>query len=207
MTDSTEKKYAGKFDTIEALEEGYKNAAKVYQSNEDLKRKVDELSMVPDDYRIPAGISDSDHITRLKGMARSGKLTQQQFEELAKKSDDDSRLQQENFERNKSALGEERLNVLKDYVNKNYPEEIHQIMLDKIIDDEKIRNGALKHRDKLLNTSVPGGGHVPTTGSSSVSYEDVLKSREALMKSPHDLKLKDDYIRKTELFANSKVNA
>ena len=48
--------YAGKFKTVEELEAGYNNAAKVYQDNADLQKKYEEAQnalKAPDDYQIP----------------------------------------------------------------------------------------------------------------------------------------------------------
>ena len=78
------KLYAGKFKTVEELEVGYNNAAKVYQDNEDLKKKYDESTHVPDDYQIPsnATLHDNDML-QLKQAAKESGLTQAQFERLA----------------------------------------------------------------------------------------------------------------------------
>ena len=59
--------YAGKFKTVEELEAGYNNAAKVYQDNADLQKKYEEAQnalKAPDDYQIPQGIELHDNDIR-----------------------------------------------------------------------------------------------------------------------------------------------
>ena len=101
MTDDV-KLYAGKFKTVEELEAGYNNAAKVYQENDDLKNKYTQATSIPDDYQVPADVTLHDNdVAELKQAAKESGLTQAQFEKLAAKQNSSVRAKVESFENSK----------------------------------------------------------------------------------------------------------
>lgn len=190
-------RYAGKFRTVEELEAGYKNAAKVYQENEALKKQLEEVNKVPDDYLVPQGLELD--VSEVKRIAKNAGLTQTQFEKLSFETQAKIRSEQENQARMVKELGEENLNILKDYVNNNYPEKIADAVMDKIIKDPDARNIALNHRTKLLNSSVPGLG---STGTNyAIQYDDVIKARDNANKNPSNLKARDSYLNVLSAYA------
>lgn len=208
MTDETnqenaERKYAGKFDTVEQLEEGYKNSAKIYQENEALKKQL----QTPEDYLKPEGIAlDDKNYEELKQLAKSTGLTQGHFDKLCNEWQAKITKKKEKVEAAFKEVGEENINVLKDYVSKNYPEKIAQTVLKKLVLDKEAREAALKHREALLNTSVPGVNRVNAAGY-NVTYNDVLKAREQHLKNNKDAKLRDQYVKITAEFAKQKNSA
>lgn len=183
MTDDV-KLYAGKFKSIEELEAGYNNAAKVYQENEEVKRKLDEITKVPDDYQTPSevGLHDND-LAQLKIAAKQSGLTQTQFEKLALNQDKTVRSKLEAFENAKKEVGADNLNMLQDFLSKSYPEKIAEKMLNEAIKDKDLRNQLLEQRTKALNSSVPGSNRVSIGSYNDVTRKDVLAAREEMTKS------------------------
>jgi uncharacterized protein (UPF0335 family) len=188
MTDSTippvDKLYAGKFKTVEELEAGYNNSAKVYQENEDLKTKYAELTKTPDDYQIPADVTlhESD-IAQLKQTAKNSGLNQSQFEKLAQAQTQVVKSKLESFENAKKEVGADNLNMLQDFLAKNYPEKVAETMLKAAIKDKDLRGQLLDQRTKMLNSSVPGSNKVTTGNYNSVTHDDVHKARNLMMNS------------------------
>ncbi|HWI50134.1 MAG TPA: hypothetical protein VNU45_18135 [Rummeliibacillus sp.] len=185
MTDGTQDKlYAGKFKTVEELEAGYNNAAKVYQENDDLKSKYTQATTVPDDYQVPANVALHDNdVAQLKQAAKESGLTQAQFEKLASKQNDNVRSKFENFENSKKEIGVDNLNLLQDFLNKTYPDKVAEKMLNEAIKNKDIRDQILEQRTKTLNSSVPGVNRVSSGSYNEVTHEDVIKSREVMLKS------------------------
>jgi hypothetical protein len=199
---SEQKKYAGKFDTVEQLEEGYKNSAKVFQENENLKKQLETFTKAPDDYLRPDGVELQDNdLDEVKRLAKSAGLTQEHFNRLAKDWSARKQSKKQAFEEKIKALGEENLNVLKDYVAKHYPEKVADAVLDKLIKDDSAREAALKHREQLLNSTTPGLSKVNGGYGYSVTYNDVLKAREAHQSNKSNMKLRDNYLRLTAEYA------
>lgn len=191
---SGEKLYAGKFKTVEELEAGYKNTATVYDENQNLKTKVNELSTVPDVYLNPADVQlDQTRIADIQARAKESGMTQAQYEKFV--LSDKARLDQhqQSFDNMKKEVGEETINILTDYVKKNYPEPLHDNMLKSFIVNKDARTAALNHRQQLLGNQVPGMNR-PAQGGYNVSHEDVKKAYAAKEKNPHDLKARQAYI-------------
>lgn len=185
MTDQmSDKLYAGKYKTVEELEAGYNNAAKVYQENEDLKRKFEDTTKVPDDYQVPsdATLHDND-MAELKRTAKESGLTQSQFERLALKQTQSVKSKLEAFENAKKEVGADNLNLLNDFLSKAYPEKVAATMLKEAIKDKDLRAQILEQRTKMLNSSVPGSGKVSIGSYNDVSHDDVHKARDLMMKS------------------------
>lgn len=176
--------YAGKFKTIEELEAGYNNAAKVYQENEELKTKYNSVTSVPDEYNIPADVILHDNdIAQLKATAKESGLTQAQFERLAKKQTELVQSKLNDFENAKKEVGIDNLNLLQDFLNKTYPDKVADKMLKEAIKDKDLRAQLLDQRTKMLNSSVPGGNKVSISNYNSVTHEDVHKARNVMMNS------------------------
>lgn len=189
-----EKLYAGKFKTIEELESGYKNAAGVYNENETLKKKVEDLSNVPIDYINPSDVElEEARITDIKTRAKEAGLTQAQYEKFVRS--DKARVEQHklNFENAKKEVGEETMNILKDYVSKNYPKEIQDNMLNTFIGNKGARQAALSHRDQILSNRVPGMDKQAAPGY-TVTKSDVEKAYQAKEKNNSDIKARDHYL-------------
>lgn len=186
-------KYAGKFDTIEQLEEGYKNSAKVYQENENLKKQLEGYN-APDDYLKPANVDVSEaEIEDIKAIAKNSNLTQAQFEKLVQETQVRSQRRIKSLEEKRKAIGDEQYSVMQDYVSKYYPPEVADTILNKLVVDDKARAAALSHRDKALNTAVPGMNKI-NPASYRIEYDDVLKARTAHEGNRGSINLRNKYI-------------
>ena len=120
-------------------------------------------------------------------------MTQAQYEKFLRS--DKARLEQnkQNFEKARKEVGEETINLLTDYVNKNYPKELHESMLKTFIANGEARKAALNHRGQLLNNQVPGMRQ-PAQGGYHVTQDDVNKAYAEKEKHPHDLKRRQAYL-------------
>jgi len=183
-TDNEIKLYAGKFKSIEDLEAGYNNAAKVYQDNEDLKKRIEESTRVPDDYQIPSDVAlhESD-INDLKQAAKESGLTQVQFEKLALKQNQSVKSKVESFESAKKEIGADNLNLLQDFISKSFPDKVADKLLKEAIKDKDLRAQLMEQRTKALNSSVPGSSNVSVGTYNNVTHEDVKKARDVMMAS------------------------
>jgi hypothetical protein len=175
--------YAGKFKTVAELEAGYKNSLPVFQENQTLKAKLDEVSKVPDDYMTPADVAlHDDDLADVKRIAKNSELTQAQFDKLARETYAKGKGKLDAFENAKKDLGADTLNMLQDYVKKYYPEKIGDSVLKKLIMEKDAREIALQHRNTLLNSKVPGVGDI-NPGAYAVTQKDVMKAREDMLQS------------------------
>lgn len=175
--------YAGKFKTVEELEAGYNNAAKVYQDNEDLKKKFDETTKVPDDYAVSSdvGLHEND-LAQLKEAAKESGLTQAQFDKLASKQNQTVKSKFESFENAKKEIGADNLNLLQDFISKSYPEKAGEVLLKEAIKNKDLRETLLNQRKEALNSSVPGTNKVSTGSYNQVTHKDVHEARAEMMK-------------------------
>ena len=182
------KKWAGKYDTPEQLEEAYKGSAKVFQENQELKSKVESMTKVPDQYVPPEHVKLSDQRKAyLDRAAKKAGLNQDHYNKMAEELHADELAQSNQFEERKKAIGQEKINLIEDYVKKNYPEKLHKTMFNEIIKDDEAMTQAMSDRDKRLNSKVPG---VDQAGAGfEPKYDgqaEVLKAREALRKNPSE---------------------
>lgn len=178
------KLYAGKFKTVEELEAGYNNAAKVYQENDDLKNKYDAVTKVPDAYTVPQGIElHENDIEELKQSSKNSGLTQAQFDRLALAQNDKVKGKVQSFENSKKEIGADNLNLLQDFISKTYPEKAGAALLKEAIKNKEVRDAILTQRTQVLNSSVPGVNKVFSSGYNEVTHEDVIKAREVMTKS------------------------
>lgn len=189
-----EKLYAGKFKTVEELENGYKNSASVFDENQNLKKKVEELATVPDTYLNPSDVElDQTRVADIQARAKESGMTQAQYEKFVRS--DKARLDQhqQNFDKMKKDVGEETVNILTDYVSKNYPKELQENMVKTFIVNKDARAAALNHRQQLLSNQVPGLNK-PAHGGYNVTADDVKKAYINKEKNPHDLKARQAYL-------------
>lgn len=208
-SESSEKLYAGKFKTVEELEVGYKNSLPVFQENETLKKQLNDLTSVPTDYISPTDVQlEENYSTDLKTRAKEVGLTQEQYEKLVRSEKKRLADTLQRYESNKKEVGEETINVLKDYVSNNYPQELHDDLLRNFIGNKEARQAALKHRDQLLNSSAPGLNK-PAVGNYNVTREDILKARKSVEESRGNAKekAKAHYIKLLSIQAEQKQQA
>lgn len=195
-SNAEKKLFANKFETVEQLEEGYNNAAKVYQENEKLRKQLDEWK-TPDEYFKPSNMAiDDKEFDDIRIIAKNANLNQQQFEKLAIETHARNQRRIRDYEEKSKAIGEENLNVLKDYVAKAFPAEMAETALQKIVTDEHARAAAYRHREKLLSSVVPGIGQGSEgNGINPIKWDDVVAARDAHLKAPGNMRLRDEYLR------------
>lgn len=171
--------YAGKFKTVEDLEAGYKNSLPAFQENEQLKTRLKEATEIPASYLNPSDVTlEQDRLSDLQERARDAGMTQGQYEKYVRQENARQNAAQSKFEGMRKEVGEETLNILKDYVGKNYPKEFHDNMLNSFIVNKEARQAALNHRSQLLNSQTPGVNK-PSAGGYTVTDEDIQKAYKA----------------------------
>lgn len=176
------RKYAGKYDTVEQLEEGYKNAAKIYQENEELKKKVEESGKVPDSYFVPDDVSlDESAVNELRETAKTAQFSQDAFNRLARVEAHKRQLEAAKFQEARKAMSDEEYTVLDNYVKNHYAPPLVETALKKLIVDKEARKGALQHREQMLNSSVAGVGR--PAAAYHVNKEDVFNAALAVQKA------------------------
>lgn len=176
--------YAGKFKTVAELEAGYKNSLPTFQENENLKKKIEEATKVPDTYNTPADIAlhESD-LEAVKQEAKNSGLTQSQYEKLVKERNAKSVNRHQSYEQAKKDLGADNLNILQDFIKKTYPEKAGEALLRQAITNKEVRESIMAQRSEMLNSSVPGSGRVSTGGNYNITEKDVLKARDEMNNS------------------------
>ena len=176
--------YAGKFKTVEELEAGYNNAAKVYQENEELKGKYTSLTTIPDEYAIPADVTlHENDLAEIKKAAKDSGLTQAQFDKLALAQNQTVKSKLESFENSKKEIGADNLNLLQDFIKNTYPEKAGDALFKEAIKNKEVRDALLAQRTQALNSSVPGVNKVSTGNYNQVTHEDVKKARDVMTNS------------------------
>lgn len=196
ITGSEPKLFAGKYKTVEELEEGYKASLKVHLENKELKEKYDEATAVPEHYSIPEGIGLREvELSEISQIAQSSGLTQAQFERTARAMEGRIKSQRESFDKARKEIGDERLVLIEDYVKKTYPESLQQPVLNHIIKDKQAMDDALKHRDKLLDSRVPGMEGAGNQGKKQTydGQKDVMEAAREFERNPTQAN-KDRYI-------------
>lgn len=169
------KLYAGKYKSVEELEKAYKSSAGVFNENKTLKEQLKSFE-VPENYSLPESLSlHEQEIQGLQNIAKTAGLNQEQFNKTLLKMQEQQQQCQIQLEERKKMLGDT-LNVIEDYVTKTYPSTLHSTILNTLIGDENAMTEALKHRDQLLNTQVPG------LNNQRVSFSDPEDAKEALAK-------------------------
>lgn len=200
-----DKLYAGKFKTVEELEAGYKSSLPVFQEHAELKKKFDEVTKVPDDYKTPAEISlQENEVNLIKKIAKNTQMTQAQYEKLAAETFAGSKERHEKFENAKKEIGADNLNLVQDFLKKHYGEKVGSTLLNSVIGNKELRDEIMSQREKVLNSEVGGVGRTGA-GYSSVTHEDVLKARTAMEKSAGKAKVaaRERYLALTASYANA----
>lgn len=188
------KLYAGKFKTVEELENGYNASLPTFQENEKLKNQLNEVTKVPDVYLKPEGIElDETRLKSLEARAKEAGMTQAQYNKFlaSEKAALDSR--KANFEAAKKEVGEQNINLITDYVKNNYPEALHEQMINTFIANKGAREAAFKHREQLIKNPIPGFGASPPPRY-TVSDDDIKKAMAEKDKNPSDMKARQRYM-------------
>lgn len=148
------KLYAGKYTSVEELEKAYKNSAKVFNDNKALQERLKNYA-VPESYHLPDVSLPETMLQEIEGLAKAANLSQEQFNKTLYAMADQQKQYQTQLDNKKKTLGN-KLNIIQDYITKNYPASLHVTVLNTLIGDENAMTEALKHRDQLLNSQVPG---------------------------------------------------
>lgn len=175
------RKYAGKYETVEDLEKAYTNIRQTHSENENLKSELAKLKSAPDEYKLPEGVLlQADDLIDLKAIARTANLSQDHFEKLAGEMSSRAKSRQEKYESRKKELGEEKLNVLHDFVKKVYPANVQDAIINKCIEDNNAMSDILNQRDKLLNSQAPGmnTGNAGASGGNRDAYDGQKEVKE-----------------------------
>ncbi len=191
MTESTtttppneDKLYAGKFKTVEELEAGYKNSLPTFQENETLKKKLDDVTKIPDEYQTPSDVAlHETDLADIKRIAKSSGLTQAQYDKLVRESHAKTQANHQSFEAAKKELGADNLNLIQEFVKKQYGEKVSDALMKSVITNKDLREDILAQRTAVLNSTAPGMGRAGGAGSYAVTQKDVLASRDEMMKS------------------------
>jgi len=145
------KLYAGKYKSIHELEKAYTNSSTVFNENRALKEKY----KVPENYVVPEVSLPETVINDLQQLAKSAGFNQEQFTKTLLSMQEQQKQYQTQLEERKKQLGEQ-LKVVEDYVTKTYPSTLYNTVLTTLLGDENAMSDAMKHRDQVLNSQVPG---------------------------------------------------
>ena len=195
------KLYAGKYKSVEELEKGYCHSL---QSLNEIKSELKSFT-APEEYVIPDVKTHHEIISRAKELAKSTGLSQSQFDAVVRKMDEKNRDSIEKFEESKKRAGE-KLDILEDYVSRHYPKKLKSTIINSLLMDSEAMDEALKHRESMLNTQVPG---IHSARGSSFSTNDKTEKEkmiEAMIRyntNPTKENL-DDYMNRVESVAKNK---
>lgn len=168
------KLYAGKYKSVEELEKGYCHSL---QSLNEIKSELKSFT-APEEYIIPDVKTHHEIISRAKELAKSTGLSQSQFDAVVRKMDEKNRDSIEKFEESKKRAGE-KLDILEDYVSRHYPKKLKSTIINSLVMDPEAMDEALKHRESMLNTQVPG---IHSARGSSFSTND-NKEKEKMIEA------------------------
>ena len=179
------KLYAGKYKSVEELEKAYKNSAKVFNDNKELQERLKNYE-VPESYHLPDVSLPETMLHEIEGLAKAANLSQEQFNKTLYAMAEQQNRYQTQLENKKKTLGN-KLSLIQDYVNKNYPTSLQSTVLNTIIGDENAMTEALKHRDQLLNSQIPGLSNQQDNFSESYDTQQaMLKMAKEYEKNPTD---------------------
>lgn len=193
-----EKLYAGKFKTVDELENGYKSAATVYQANQNLTQQLEAATKVPDDYVPPVDITmQEDEAKTLKDIAKKSGLTQKQFDAAAKAlADQNAITKQAEVNRQleiRKQLGDDKIALVNEFVSKTYPAQVADAVMKQALTSTEAFRALMAQRDASLNSSVPGMSNVGAAPQ-PVTHNDVVTARNAHLAQPGNMKLRESYI-------------
>ena len=178
------KLYAGKYNSVEELEKAYKNSAKVFNDNKALQERLKNYE-VPESYQLPEVSLSETMCQEIEGLAKAANLSQEQFNKTLLAMADQQKQYQTQLENKKKTLGD-KFNIVQDYVTKNYPTSLQPTVLNTLIGDENAMTEALKHRDQLLNSQVPGLSNQQANQSDSYDAQQVmLKTAKEYERNPN----------------------
>jgi hypothetical protein len=155
------KLYAGKYKTPEEMEDAIKakdnESHKLFEKNKQLQQTLEQSNVAPEHYDLPGGSTAiSDELDGIISMAKAASLSQEKFEKLVNERVSAKTNFITQLETAKKELGEPTMNLLTDYVKKNYPENVHETLINGYILNPAARKEALAHREKLLSSRTPG---------------------------------------------------
>jgi len=201
--DSGPQLYAGKFKSVEDLENGYKQSLPLYQKNQELEAELKKRTTIPDEYSVPADVTLREtQLRELKALAKNAGLNEEQFLHAARSINANVSQQMSAFEERKQSVGEEKINLLKGFVNKNFngfSDEFRGNMLNQIIRDDKTMNDALNQRDKQLNSQVPGMSGTSRASKGSELYDAKKECNDLAAQAlarPNDMQIREQFISK-----------
>lgn len=167
-----------KYGSVEALIEAHRN---LQTKNFDLSKS----NTPPDEYRLPADIESLEEKVkeRLLATAKEGKLTQTQFDVLARKINDDrkeisTKLSQEQRARQEAIGDESEVEKLRTFYKNRLPEGVFDQILK--YGSEKEIKELKTFRDLNLNHKAPQGDGVSTMDTYARS-EAIQKKRDELI--------------------------
>jgi GTP1/Obg family GTP-binding protein len=193
------KLFANKFKTVEELEKAYGNSVTAMVEKAKLEKELEKYRP-PESYDLPRDISlDGNQFEELKLIAKNADMTQSQFEKTAKEMHNrvvsNKQAVEKFYSERKTSIGEEKLNLLNDYVEKYYPSYARELILDKLIKDDSAMSEALKDRDTRLNTQVPGVGQGRSGSSERYNGEkELMDAARAAEKNPRDKTLREKFV-------------
>jgi hypothetical protein len=168
--------YAGKFKSVDELEKAYKEGFGVHLKNKELESKIQEFTTVPDDYTIPENISlRNAKLSELKELAKTSGMTQDQFNNAAKKVNDDIQKNLSQYQEAMEKVGDDKINVVKGYLDKKlsaFDDDIKGNILTKVISNNDVMEKIMSDREKDLNSNVPG---INQTADQKVMRENDMK--------------------------------
>lgn len=195
------KLYAGKYKSVEELEKGYCHSL---QALNEIKSELKSFT-APEEYIIPDVKTHHEIISRAKELAKSTGLSQSQFDAVVRKMDEKNRDSIEKFEESKKRAGE-KLDILEDYVSRHYPKKLKSTIINSLVMDPEAMDEALKHRESMLNTQVPGIHSARGASFSTNDKTEKEKMIEAMIRyntNPTKENL-DDYMNRVESVAKNK---
>lgn len=192
--------YAGKYKSVEELEKAYGHSVTAFGEKAKLEKELERYK-VPEDYAVPEGLTfGEDDIREVKSIAKAADMNQEQFEktirEMHGKVLSNAEREKQMFEERRKSIGDEKINLLTDHVEKNYPKSLRDTVLNKLIKDEQAMSDVLKERDQKLNSQTPGLNRGAPIGGERYDGEKELRNAgEAYNKNPSDRKAREDYIK------------
>lgn len=187
-----EKLLAGKFKSVEDLENAYKSSAKVFQENEELKKMI----QVPETYELPADNKISeDQIENIRIVAKNSGLSQHQFEKMVIEANKLALNNVEKLEKSKKEIGDFTLNMLDDYVSAHYAPELKEKVMNDLVRNPTLRDAAMRHREQLLDKRIPGMNATVTSNPvGAVSSDELQKAIRESNNNPADINLRNKMI-------------
>lgn len=183
---------AGKFDSFDGLVKAYKNSAKVYQENQELKKLIE----IPETYELPSDNKISeDQIENIRLVAKNSGLSQHQFEKMVIEANKLALNNVEKLEKSKKEIGDFTLNMLDDYVSAHYAPELKEKVMNDLVRNPTLRDAAMRHREQLLDKRIPGMNATVTSNPvGTVSNDELQKAIRDSNNNPADVNLRNKMI-------------